>query len=276
MSMIAILISTKDPAGMNIKEHLLAEESWEKSEEIFDNHPVYQKNSTKMYTTDQSIITYEHVDKNIHADFFICPTKHQSQSGIPSLTCHTPGNWGEASFGGKEKFLCLSHARAQSFTYLLLKKNKEQSILHNFDVIMEATHHGPEIQSPIMFIEIGSTENEWSIPEAGKVIAKTIMELISFLPEISSQFQEIAIGIGGTHSCSNFTKVLVRNNIAIGHVCPKYSLPQLDINMIQQAIEKSNATMVLLDWKGLGSEKKRIVEMLHAAKIPFERTDQLK
>ena len=88
---------------------------------------------------------------------------------------------------------------------------------------------------------------------------------------------KIAIGFGGTHYCSNFNKIVLKTDIAISHVCPRYHLDKLDRGLIAQAVEKTKEKVdfVLLDWKGLGKEKQRIAELLRSMGLEAKRTDKL-
>ena len=54
-------------------------------------------------------------------------------------------------------------------------------------------------------------------------------------------------------------------------------LGMLDKRMILQAIEKTipKPDFILLDWKGLGKEKQRIVRLLDEMKIEYKRSDLL-
>ena len=138
---------------------------------------------------------------------------------------------------------------------------------------MEATHHGPFIEKPAVFVEIGSTEAEWSDKENGKIIAQTIMNAV----KNKNNNYKTAIGIGGPHYCSNFNKIMLRTDIAISHICPKYQLENLGEDLIKQSIEKTkeNVDFILLDWKGLGKEKQRIMELLKSMDLEFKRTDKI-
>ena len=156
--------------------------------------------------------------------------------------------------------------------YLELKKYSESVPEHQ--ITMEVTHHGPFLSKPAMFIEIGSTEEHWGNRKAGEIIAHTIIKLTDG-KELENQ--KIAFGIGGTHYCSNFNKVLERTDIAIGHICPKHNLENLDEEMIKKAISrtKEKVELILLDWKGLGKEKERIKEIIGKLNMTVLRTDKL-
>ena len=69
-------------------------------------------------------------------------------------------------------------------------------------------------------------------------------------------------------------KVMLKSEYAIGHICAKYNLDILDIDLVKQAMEKSNSKFVLLDWKGLGKEKQRILEILEKNNVEFKRSDR--
>ena len=82
--------------------------------------------------------------------------------------------------------------------------------------------------------------------------------------------------IGGSHYNHVANKVMLKSNFAAGHICAKYNLEILDVNLIKQAMEKTvpKAKFVLLDWKGLGKNKHRIVEILEKNNIAYKRSDQ--
>jgi D-tyrosyl-tRNA(Tyr) deacylase len=76
----------------------------------------------------------------------------------------------------------------------------------------------------------------------------------------------------------NLAKLIERNNIALGHICPKYALANLNKEMIKQALNRTTEIVkeVILEWKGLGTEKERIVSILKEMNISFIRADQVK
>ena len=153
-----------------------------------------------------------------------------------------------------------------------LKTNSEKYHLKECKITLECTHHGPLVNKPVMFIEIGSDEEQWKNKKAAEIIAKTIIEMLN-----KNNSYKIAFGIGGPHYCNAFNKVLLRTNIALGHICPKYELESLDKEMLLQAIEKTipKPEFILLDWKGLGKEKQRIIELIKELNLEYKRTDSL-
>ncbi|MBI5389331.1 D-tyrosyl-tRNA(Tyr) deacylase [Candidatus Woesearchaeota archaeon] len=253
-----IICSTQDIAGMNIRQCLLDLFPFQETQELFENHSVFQHNTTRLYTTQTDCIYLENLDEKIPADLFIFATRHASQSGIPSLSAHAPGNWHAADLGGKPQTLCI----APSLFIKKALKELEQYAGLGFDIIQEATHHGPYLgKTPCLFIEIGSNEEKWQDRKAGEAIAKTIMKLIEATPpaQVAS-----AIGIGGPHHCPHFKKTMLETDIAIGHICPKYMLDHLTKEIILQALDrtKPKASLILLDWKGLGQYKESVRQMV--------------
>jgi len=158
----AVIVSLKDPAGLNIRDSLLELFDFEKKDSY------YVVGDISLYSVQQESINAEDIDDRIDADFFVFATKHQSSSGIRSLCVHAPGNWSKAELGGKSRQLCIAPCLYLKKALQLLDRSAGE-----FEVVQECTHHGPFIKKPCMFIEIGSNEEQWQNKEAGNAIAKT-------------------------------------------------------------------------------------------------------
>lgn len=267
---IAIICSKPDQASMTIRTALLELYPFKETDQRFEGNPIHELSSTvRLYTAETRSIYCERLDEKIEADIFIFATKHEAKSGIPSLSLHTQGNWGKAELGGEERKLGISPA-----LYLKegLKKLDEwggEMKIAGFDVIQECTHHGPHLEKPSMFIEIGSSEKQWLDIEPAKIIAKVIHHLATNEPPKC----RTAVGIGGPHHTPNFKKIILGSDIAIGHVCPKYMLANLDREMIEQAIERTmpRADLIILDWKGIDS-KENLMGLLKELNIEIKKT----
>lgn len=232
----------------------------------------------KFYLCDKEIIYTENLDMekiNEH-DFIIFASKHKSESKQKTLSVHAPGNWRLAEFGGEKNKVCRSSALFSKLLFEKLNENAKKFHLDDYQVTMEATHHGPLIDKPCVFIEIGPSETEWNDTKAAFVVARTISEAITDFKE--NPYREIAIAIGGGHYCPGFNKIQAKSNMAISHVIPQYAFP-LTEEMIKEAIEKTEEELdwVLLDWKGLGTSEQRqeIVEMLERLYVNYKKTSDV-
>jgi D-aminoacyl-tRNA deacylase len=145
-------------------------------------------------------------------------------------------------------------------------------------VTLECTHHGPLIDLPCCFIEVGATEEEWNDEKATRVIAKTILSLQYFDKSKLKDWVPV-IGIGGPHYCPNFNNLQLESNYAISHIVPKYALP-LTENILKE-FEKNtleNIQFALLDWKGLGDSEQReqIISLLKRFNFNYKRISEIK
>jgi len=251
-----ILASRKDHAGMNIARQL----------EILGERVNY---------LDAESIYSENIDKKIEGDFFIFVSKHKSEKNVKTLTVHAPGNWRKADFGGQLEKVCPTNSFFLKHLFLILSEKAREKI-RDFQVSLEATHHGPYLEKPCYFIEIGSSENEWKNETAARIIAETVQEAIETYD--SDEKFISAIGIGGPHYCPNFNKVQASKEYALGHIIPEYTLPLTD-KMINEAIEKTlpKPKSVVLDWKGLGKSEQRqeVIKLIEKAELKYVRTDKI-
>ncbi|MBI5065777.1 hypothetical protein HZA97_06070 [Candidatus Woesearchaeota archaeon] len=275
----AIIIG-QDLAGQNIKDKLINNFSFKQTKEVFNDLPVYEFKNAKIYAVKEKSVYNEDLDKQINADFFIFATTHFSKSGIPSLTVHPIGNWGGADLGGRPKLLVLTDAVMMKKALLFLDKI---NTLKDFAIAQEATHHGPYLEKPSLFIEIGSGEEQWKNQEAGRIIAECIVEIVK---EYGSQTanrepQTVnlvpVVGLGGLHIHQQFEKFRRITNYAFGHVCPQYNVANFDEEMLKQALEKSNAKLVVYDHKSVGNaeSKNRLLDLLKKNNVEFKKYSEL-
>ena len=252
---ICIVISHENYAGLNILESL-------------KTHNL-DKFDTFIHETKKSSIDCEDIDKEVEADVFVFATTHRSASGTNSLTTHFPGNWLSNDLGGKEGTLNFSASRFMRDFYLELKRLNKL----DYEVSLEADHHGPYLSKPCIFIEIGSSEEQWKDSEAGKVIAETIFNVVS--KGVSKR--ETVMVVGGGHYNQLAMKILDKTEYHIGHICAKHSLEGFNEDTFKQAIEKSMdpVSLVVLDWKGLGQYKDKIIEFIENAGVKWVKGKDL-
>lgn len=252
-----IAISEKDIASKNIGKFLLSNYDFVKNGDFFEYKDI------KLIKCTETVLELDYLEK-YDPELLVIASPHKAASGKPSLTCHVPGNWSKAKYGGESKKLSI--APALYIRQILL--NFKEANIEGFDVSLEVTHHGPSIEIPVMFVEVGSSEKQWNnlnvCEKTAEVIMSTLINEIEKVP--------IAIGFGGTHYGAKFTKLI--DKVAFGHICPKYAVDSLDEKMILQAYHKTlpKPEKALLDWKGLKSkQREKIIQILERNKISWEK-----
>jgi len=267
-----VVASKKDKAGMNITSHLAQ----------FRENPVLsswaQKSSFDFYFVEEETIFTENlnIEKINQYDFIIFASKHQSAKKEKTLSIHAPGNFRNADYGGVQGKVCPSSALFNKVLYNKLNEQVEKFTLNDYKVTLECTHHGPLINKPCVFIEIGSTETEWNNRRVGFIIAKTIQETIEEFKE--NKYREVAVGIGGPHYCPSFNQLQLKSNVAIAHVIAEYNMP-ISKEMILEGIKKTyeDVDFVVLDWKGLGKseQKQEVIKILEENYIQWKKTSDI-
>ncbi len=261
----AIVYSIQDPAGINIINQF-------QKIAFAPNLPIIKIKKKAIYAEDLNEKNYPEL-RNI--DFIIFATTHKSKKGDSSLSIHAPGNFRGADLGGKPGKICSTSALVLKFLFKELNKQAEKANLPEYFVTMEATHHGPLIEKPCCFIEIGSTEKQWKDENAARIIARTIFSLQNYMPD---EKWKPSIAIGGPHYCPVFNKIQLNSEYAISHVIAQYNLPIIE-TMLQEAERKTIEQIkeVLIDWKGCkGHEnRKKIIEIIEKFGLSYKRTDKI-
>lgn len=242
--------SLEDPASTNIKNSLLEKTKWKEFGSFFDT-PVYQHaemNDVVMVTIPDKKIRHENIDKEVEEKLNIKPklaiflSRHRSKMGEPTLTVHPIGNFGDAEFGGRPRTLIPSAPRLMAHLLRLIKKNLEKTNLE-YQVCYEVTHHGPFLEIPTVFAEVGSTEVQWQEKEPAEIISRSLIELLSkyHYEEDFPKDIPVIVGIGGGHYAPRFTDIAFEKKVAFGHMIPSYQIDAGNINdeMLQKAIEKT-------------------------------------
>lgn len=268
MKTIAIIISKHDPAGMNmysfLKEKVLPE-------------------NVKIHLVEEKSIFNENLDKQKEysdTDIFIFATTHTSKSGKPSLCVHAPGNWAIAGLGGKDNELCIAPVYYMRKAFLNVVKAAQGT---RYEPIMEVTHHGPYLEKPCFFMEIGSGDEAWNDKDAGARMADAILDTVTGEPPNQETNPEIlpAVGVGGLHNVPVLSKYVERGQIALGHVIPKHGLEHFSREKIIQAMNCTmpTAKIVVVDWKGLAEYKDKVRTTLDAMQaegiIEWKRSDKM-
>lgn len=261
--MYLLVASQQDVASLAIKQSLLATSSWEVFGE-FEGCEVYKHENFLLITLQDLHIYAENFDAKVKAKFgdfekIIVLSRHKSEAGVPTLTVHPVGNFGKAEFGGKD--FEVSPAPAETMGGCLRRMWALGRGLE-YKISLEVTHHGPYVETPIMFIEIGSDESRWRDESAALVIAKTILEF-------KEEKYPVVLGIGGGHYAPRFTDMLLTRKLNFAHMIPEYAIPNLTLETLAKVLSKPRPDYIYVHEKGLKkSNLKKIEEMLSSFDIP--------
>lgn len=255
-----ILSSTTDLASKTLAAALVEEGGFTSTGVNLLGHPVYQKGSFLLARFEGTIVDPPNLDEYFNPQAYIFLSRHSAESGIASLTAHTTGNFSaDAKFGGLGRQLGRADpALLKNYLRALWKRRAEAD---GYEITMEATHHGPtSLQKPVLFVELGSSEKYWGDRKAAGVVGRALLESLGDR-EI---WPKVAVGFGGTHYSEKFTKLLLEGEYAFSFVAPKHALEHVDEGIVGQMLQRTNSPVryAVLDWKGLGPHKERIVDLV--------------
>jgi D-aminoacyl-tRNA deacylase len=275
--MILLVSSNKDVASLNIAGQILQNQPFQKTSENFQNNPVYityvnQKTVALIRLNEESINAQSLPESFPDAELVIFISRHSSQSGIPTLTVHPPGNFADADFGGLPRTVSISPAVAMSDTLKMLMFFQQKFELLTYEVSFEVTHHGPSLNMPAMFVELGSSNSQWIDLKAANAVACAVISTIGNFE--SKPAQKAVIGIGGTHYNKKFTRMALNNETIFGHMIPKYAVVNVNVSILKHCVERSleQISEVLLDWSGIKSEDKpNLIAALDASGLVYRK-----
>ena len=320
---ITLMCCLPDLASVNIKDRLLEMENWtqaevppiDKMKEALLKYPV---STSVLYTEDKGreltnlftevyelkkgnvlfqmisidgrIIFQDNLDKRLEylgyeSDLIVFLSKHKSQSETKALTAHPSGNYAAADYGGLPNSICTPAPLAMKKLLLVMDRLNNEEVL-GYDVTYEVTHHGPtELDIPSLFVEIGSTEKEWTDPKPGKIVARSVLSLADLSEDEADVVFEnerlekeaqllkdnaVAVAFGGGHYGDRQTVSIFRTRLAYGHMFPKYQLETITEEVILKAFQRTKAEFAFFDKKSMrGPDRRRVTEILEKNGIPI-------
>jgi len=244
-----------DPAGYNMAKFL--------SQKMILDGDIFRGKYYDLIIISTPAISADWLEEKYDYDGFVFLSKHAAKSGALALTCHSTGNFSESKFGGNSRQVAVPHPNLQKVYLQTLQKNQSQ--FSEFQITIEATHHGPTaLTKPTIFIEIGTTEAQWTNVSLCHSVAKLVHHVFSnVIPE-----HPVALCFGGTHYSSKFTSELLEGKYALGTVIPKHALDNLDEELFSHIMKQNSmAKFALLDWRGLGSNKQKVLTFLESTSL---------
>lgn len=265
--MIGIIYSEEDPASRNIKEHLIKKYGFEKE----GGH--YAKGNIAIHKIEGRLVEAQSVE-SLGLELACFVSRHRSSAGIASFTIHSTGNWGtKAEFGGKPKSLSM----AAPIAMLEMLRNILNIDATGMEKTYEATHHGPLLDTPSFFAELGGNEDTINSKWHAALLADAVYNSLLNISEKKVECKKVVIGIGCTHYPEKFCRLASEKAYAFSHIMPKYALSNEDnssnIDMVRIALNRSADKMdcAVLEKKGLNTQqRKEIIGELDAVGIEHE------
>ena len=285
--MYTLVTSKKDPASSLMAEYLVNEIGFFRNDDIASenqnskyqgiheirapkedvaSYDSYTFGNMELYVShDKSLLHLDNLDEIFpESNAFIFLSRHSSKSGIPTLTCHFTGNFSDNNqYGGHPRELGICHPSLQK--QFIKDITYRQHSVPDYEITIEATHHGPtSLKKPLLFIEIGSTEKQWADRQAASFVCDILISILTG-KTLETRCRTVGIGLGGTHYPRKLNEILLETELGLATVVPKHNLNWIDESMIDQMLSKSfeKVTHGIVDRKGLGRERNRILELIH-------------
>ena len=243
-----ILASKADSASLTLHQAVIEAHSWESAPSPLGELLINTEIDAHMLLVDKihvrsdnmGTMHMESINKNIND--IIVLSKHVSSSEVPAMTVHPIGvltgqEMGEdGRSGGVYGTLVPPNPRMASFLRAIVLKGAVEPNLSKFDLTLEATHHGPVMSLPTMYVEIGSSEKEWTDSHLASIWAEIIIENLSSKALDSNKRWMLCIG--GGHYAPRHRDILIRSKELVGHILPSYSLPDVNEEATLHNFEK--------------------------------------
>jgi len=231
-----IIISSGDIASVVQADALLDLGGWVELDAVEEKR-AYSKLHARMWYLEDGALWEDDLDKRWEnatgegVDEVIFPSRHSAASGKPSLTLHPIGvmqlNSDEVPpYGGKAGDCPPPSPRLGAWWREL---NRVASGMDPFELSLEVTHHGPWLETPCLFIEIGSTSETWGHLGAAEVLAGIIHRGLGLDGSQGLGKWEgsgrVLLTIGGGHYAPRANLICSHEGIWLGHMLATYALP---------------------------------------------------
>ena len=226
---------------MNILSEVLKIEGWGEAQDFPHGMvTIHEVCEVQILLIDDLHILADGIDKEhevstgFSVDEVLVLSKHASASEVPALTLHAIGVPGEtphgesARSGGIKGQAVPPSTRFGDMFRTMRKIAIEASLDKEYDITLEATHHGPLLDSPALYLEIGSDEERWADSRAARVWAQTISICLG-MPEDTQQREwpgdgDVMIGLGGGHYAPRHKAIISETEVWVGHILANYAI----------------------------------------------------
>jgi D-aminoacyl-tRNA deacylase len=211
--------SSQDPASENIGARLRELVDWDEKG-LFAGERILAHEDLRLLCIDEMHLEHDNLGQRLppslaDPDLVVFLSRHASESGKPTLSVHPIGNFADAPYGGEEASLVpTAPARMAGLFHQLRAEDTP-----GFEVTYEATHHGPYLEHPTLYYELGSTEDEWRDEQAARWLAEA---LLAADPDPGRN----VVWIGGGHYCPQLNDAVRETDLRPGHIMPGWAASQ--------------------------------------------------
>jgi len=251
---VLVVASSRDTAAVNIRDRMLESGAFVQGGQ-FDGFPMHAGHGMHLVTLADDALFRNNVDAEffqrtgIRPEGVIYLSRHSATSGTKSLTVHPIGNFSHALYGGY--FRQLVHAFPGAMTQALRAMDAQaraRGLPHK--VSFEVTHHGPYLNTPTFFIEIGSDETAWPDRAAAEVVAKALLGL-----DVEG-CGRVVLGVGGGHYAPRHTEMALRKDVSYSHIIPGHALSSIGERIMEEMLDYTcEARLVYFHRKTMRSEE---------------------
>ncbi len=254
-----IVATEQDVCSRNIGKKV--EESFTPFKHETCPYPIFQKDDAVLvWHPNELVLDVTDLDHYFSPEVYIFVFRHLGK-GKPRLTVHPTGNFrlpkadSSVPYRGEPHKIAYAHPAYMKLALQHLDKlNREREL--GYDVSYEVTHHTPTyLKAPVMFLEIGDTEEHHNDEKAIQAIVDTVLHVIS----TQSPQTKNCLALGGDHYAGRFTRRALETEYAFGHFIPHYTFADVTPEVLEQALDKTvgGVQYAMLDRKAQGSAEHR-------------------
>ena len=236
-----LLASREDVASMSLFASVRALGGWRGPEQL-SHGTVYRHDGrdADLLLINDLHIHADNIDAahesatGFNVDEVLVLSRHVSASKTPALTLHAIGVPGEAPHGepgqagGIKGGIVPPSPRFGALFRTMSALAVDRGLDDEYDLTLETTHHGPTLNSPTLYIEIGSTPNQWEDEQAARVWADALSACLGLSGgnQVGSWegHGDVMVGLGGGHYAPRHRAVISQTDVWVGHLLANYAL----------------------------------------------------
>ncbi|KAJ1697808.1 hypothetical protein LUZ63_006320 [Rhynchospora breviuscula] len=238
---ILVVATTADPASIGPASAFLSMPGWSPGPSLQEGIESFSNGEVRLLKHEKSIVREDDLDLRWEAAIgepvseVIFLSRHTAVSSRPALTVHPIGvphlkDDETPPQGGRPGWAAQPNPRIGPWLRLLKQIATDQGLVPEFEITLEATHHGPVTNKPTMFLEIGSTEEYWGRQDAAQAIALLLWQGLGLgggtpIGTWNRGTEKVLLGIGGGHYAPRHMDIVLKDGIWVGHLLSGYSLP---------------------------------------------------